>query len=60
VQEAIALLNAAANDLDHAMRRIRQLAYAILDCTLILIDRVADQRPYYSDNTSGTAYAPER
>ena len=48
VQEAIALLTAAADDLDTAMRRIRLLAYAILDGTLILIDRVADQRPYYS------------
>jgi hypothetical protein len=48
VQEAIALLGAAADDLDTAMRRIRQLAYAILDGTLIPIDRVADQKPYYS------------
>ena len=48
VQEAIALLSAAAEDLDSAMRRIRQLAYAILDGTLIPIDRVADQKPYYS------------
>ena len=30
------------------MRRIRRLAYAILDGTLIPIDRVADQKPYYS------------
>jgi hypothetical protein len=30
------------------MRRIRLLAYAILDGTLIPIDRVADQKPYYS------------
>ncbi|GAA4957944.1 IS5/IS1182 family transposase [Actinoplanes utahensis] len=48
VQEAIALLSAAADDLDTAMRRIRLLAYAILDGTLIPIDRVADQKPYYS------------
>ena len=48
VQEAIALLSAAAEDLDTAMWRIRLLAYAILDGTLIPIDRVADQRPYYS------------
>ncbi len=48
VQEAIALLSAAADDLDTAMRRIRLLAYAILDGTLISIDRVAEQRPYYS------------
>jgi hypothetical protein len=30
------------------MRRIRRLAHAILDGTLIPIDRAADQRPYYS------------
>jgi hypothetical protein len=48
VQEAIALLAAAADDLVTAMERIRRLAYAILDGTLIPIDRVADQRPYYS------------
>jgi hypothetical protein len=42
VQEAITLLAAAAEDLATAMTRIRQLAYAILDGTLIPIDRVAD------------------
>jgi hypothetical protein len=30
------------------MTRIRRLAYAILDATPIPIDRVADQKPYYS------------
>ncbi|RLK09644.1 DDE superfamily endonuclease [Micromonospora sp. M71_S20] len=48
VQEAIALLAAVADDLAAAMQRIRRLAYAILDGTLIPIDRVADQKPYYS------------
>jgi hypothetical protein len=48
VQEAIALLASAADDLATAMDRIRRLAYAILDGTLIPIDRVADQKPYYS------------
>jgi hypothetical protein len=48
VQEAIMLLSTAADDLETAMRRIRRLAYAILDGTLIPIDRVADQKPYYS------------
>jgi hypothetical protein len=42
VQEAIALLSAAAEDLDAAMRRVRLLAYAILDGTPAPIDRVAD------------------
>ncbi|GAB7043923.1 hypothetical protein JCM9533A_77740 [Catenuloplanes niger JCM 9533] len=48
VQEAITLLSAAADDLNAAMRRIRLLAYAILDGALIPIDRVADQKPHYS------------
>ena len=48
VREAVALLAATADDLATAMIRIRLLAYAILDGTLIPIDRVADQRPYYS------------
>ncbi len=48
VQEAIALLSAAADDLDTAMKRICQLAHVILDGTLIAIDRVAEQKPYYS------------
>jgi hypothetical protein len=48
VREAVNLLCAAANDLATAMDRIRRLAFAILDGTLIAIDRVADQRPYYS------------
>ncbi|WP_343898567.1 transposase family protein, partial [Micromonospora gifhornensis] len=43
-----ALLSSAADDLDTAMERIRRLAYAILDGTLIPIDRVADQKPHYS------------
>ncbi|WP_157441547.1 transposase family protein, partial [Actinoplanes awajinensis] len=48
VREAVDLLAAAADDLVTAMDRIRRLAFAILDGTLIPIDRVADQRPYYS------------
>ncbi|MGK5738924.1 transposase family protein [Micromonospora sp. URMC 103] len=48
VREAVDLLAAAADDLSAAMRRIRRLAYVVLDGTLIPIDRVADQRPYYS------------
>jgi hypothetical protein len=48
VREAVDLLAATADDLATAMNRIRQLAYAILDGTLIPIDRVADQKPYYS------------
>jgi hypothetical protein len=48
VREAVDLLASAADDLATAMDRIRALAYAILDGTLIPIDRVADQKPYYS------------
>jgi hypothetical protein len=48
IREAIDLLAATADDLQAAMTRIRRLAYAILDGTLIPIDRVADQKPYYS------------
>jgi hypothetical protein len=48
VREAVDLLAATADDLDTAMARIRALAYAVLDGTLIPIDRVADQKPYYS------------
>jgi hypothetical protein len=48
VREAIDLLAATADDLEAAMNTIRLLAYVILDGTLIPIDRVADQKPYYS------------
>lgn len=48
VQEAIDLLATHTAHLNAALRRIGRLAYAILDGTLIPIDRVADQRPYYS------------
>ncbi len=48
VREAVDLLAVAADDLAATMAWIRRLAYAILDGTLIPIDRVADQKPYYS------------
>ncbi|BCL12382.1 hypothetical protein GCM10017556_01210 [Micromonospora sagamiensis] len=48
VREAIDLLAEHAEDLNAAVRRVARLAYAILDGTLIPIDRVADQKPYYS------------
>jgi hypothetical protein len=48
LRETAELLSAHAADLAEAMRRVTRLAYAILDGTLIPIDRVADQRPYYS------------
>jgi hypothetical protein len=55
VREAVTLLATAADDLTTAMASIRALAYAILDGTLIPIDRVSDQKPYYSGNTVATA-----
>lgn len=48
IREAITLLAATASDRHQAMTRIRLLAYGILDGTLISIDRVHDQKPYYS------------
>ena len=57
VQEAIALLSATAEDLATAMKLIRQLAYAILDGTLIPIDRIggSQNRRYYSGKHKRTA-----
>ena len=46
LREAVDLLAADAADLAEAVRRASRLAYAILDGTLIPIDRVADQKPY--------------
>jgi hypothetical protein len=48
LREAVDLLAGCAPTLATAMKRISQLAYAILDGTLIPIDRVADEAPYYS------------
>jgi hypothetical protein len=48
VREAVNLLAAAADDLDTAMQRVRRLAYAIPDGTLVPMDQVANQKPYYS------------
>ncbi|MFD7652865.1 transposase family protein [Actinosynnema sp. NPDC059797] len=48
VREAVDLLAALADDLNAAGEHAARLAYAILDGTLVPIDRVADQKPYYS------------
>jgi hypothetical protein len=48
VREAIDLLATAASTLEHAVCAAARMLYVILDGTLIPIDRVADQRPYYS------------
>jgi hypothetical protein len=48
VREAVDLLAAQTDQLKAAIARAAALAYAILDGTLIPIDRVRDQKPYYS------------
>ena len=48
VRQAVDLLAALADDLSTAVGRAARLVYAILDGTLIPMDRVADQKPYYS------------
>jgi len=48
VRRAVDLLAALADDLNTAVDRAAALVYAILDGTLVPIDRVADQKPYYS------------
>jgi L-asparagine oxygenase len=48
VRRATELLSHAADELATAMTGIRRPAYAILDGTLIPIDRVRDQKPRYS------------
>jgi hypothetical protein len=48
IREALALLAAQAPTLDQVVYRASRLLYLILDGTLIPIDRVAEDRPYYS------------
>lgn len=48
IREALDLLAALAPTLSGAVAVAARKAYAILDGTLIPIDRVAEQRPYYS------------
>jgi hypothetical protein len=48
IREAVDLLAATAPTLGEAMAGVARLAYAIVDGTLIPIDRVANQKPYYS------------
>jgi hypothetical protein len=48
VRQTINLLATLAEDLNTAVGRASELVHAILDGTLIPIDRVADQKPYYS------------
>ncbi|MGW0565411.1 transposase family protein [Streptomyces sp. NPDC003016] len=48
VREAIQILAALAPSLAEAMRTARRLAFVILDGTLLPIDRIAADTPYYS------------
>jgi hypothetical protein len=48
VNEAIEILAARAPDLTAALRTARRKAFVILDGTLLSIDRIAADRPYYS------------
>jgi hypothetical protein len=48
IREAVDLLATLADDVHTAVKRASRLAYTILDGTLIPIDRLADDRPYYS------------
>jgi hypothetical protein len=54
VTEAVALLAALAPTLAEAMRAASMKAYLILDGTLLPIDRIAADRPFYS-GTRNTA-----
>lgn len=48
VRESVDLLAVLADDVHAAATRASRLAHTILDGTLTPIDRVADQKPYYS------------
>ncbi|MBG0823386.1 transposase [Planomonospora sp. ID91781] len=48
VREAVDLVAALADDVHTAARKASRLTYAVLDGTLIPIDRLADDRLYYS------------
>ncbi len=48
MQEVIDVLAARAPSLAEAMKTARTKAFVILDATLLPIDRVAADRPYYS------------
>lgn len=48
IREAVDLLAAQAPTLKQAMTTVRKKAYVILDGTVLPIDRIAADRPYYS------------
>lgn len=48
IRETVDLLASLAPTLEQAMDTVRRKAYVILDGTLLLTDRIAADRPYYS------------
>lgn len=48
IREAVDLLAALAPTLEQAMPAVRKKAYVILDGTVLPVDRIAADRPYYS------------
>ncbi|WP_442481166.1 transposase family protein [Streptomyces sanglieri] len=48
IREAVDLLAALAPTLEQAMTAVRKKAYVILDGTMLPIDRIAADQPYYS------------
>lgn len=48
IRETVDLLAALAPTLEQAMETVRKKAYVILDGTVLPIDRIAADRPYYS------------
>jgi hypothetical protein len=54
VTEAVDLLAALAPSVADAVRTASVKAYLILDGTLLPIDRIAADRPFYSGSTRGT------
>ncbi len=48
IREAVDLLASLAPTLEQAMTTVRKKAYVILDGTVLPIDRIAADRPYYS------------
>ncbi len=54
VRETVELVGVLADDVHAATARAARLAYAILDGTLIPIDRLADERLYYRGKQNST------
>ncbi|GGS25228.1 hypothetical protein GCM10010284_67680 [Streptomyces rubiginosohelvolus] len=55
IREAVDILATLAPSLAEAMKAIRAKAFVILDGTLLPIDRIAADTPYYSGKQNATA-----